>query len=149
MKIKILEDEKIVLYLYDYFFNTLEKDQITKEIKKIFLKLIKYYEIEMGGIYEVFVYENKKYGTILEIIKKEQLLFHPDLIDIKLKIFNIFIYLKSCDYFLFKEYQNVYFDGKYFYIDVEEVSNLLPLIEWVDICYFKKNDFLNSMLKIK
>ena len=72
MKIKILEDEKIVLYLYDYFFNTLEKDQITKEIKKIFLKLIKYYEIEMGGIYEVFVYENKKYGTILEIIKKEQ-----------------------------------------------------------------------------
>lgn len=45
MKIKILEDEKIVLYLYDYFFNTLEKDQITKEIKKIFLKLIKYYEI--------------------------------------------------------------------------------------------------------
>ena len=32
------------------------------------------------------IFENNKYGTILEIIKKDELLFSRDIIDIKVKI---------------------------------------------------------------
>ena len=42
MKIQVI-DEKIVLYLYNYFFKTTPTDTLTKEIKKIFIRLIKNY----------------------------------------------------------------------------------------------------------
>ena len=80
MKIEVT-DEKTILYLENYYFKTKDKENLTKEIKDIFIKLIKYYKLNFSGIYEVNIFENNKYGTILEIIKKDELLFSRDLID--------------------------------------------------------------------
>ena len=149
MKIEII-DEKIVLYLYNYFFKSLDKDNITKEIKNIFIRLIKYYKLKINGIYEVFVYENKKYGTILEIIKQEELLFHKDLIDIKVKIFkDVNIYLKSDNYFIFDKFKNIYYKDNNYYIDIKNINNLINIIEFIDIIYNEKDNYLDNMLLIK
>ena len=149
MKIK-MEDEKIVLYLYNYFFKSNDKDIIVKEIKELFLKLIKIYHIKISGIYEVLLYENLKYGTILEIIKKEELLFSKDLIDIKVKIIkNIDIYLKTKDYFILSKYKNIYYFNNYFYININNIDSLINLLEFVEIIYKEKDICFNNMLYIK
>lgn len=150
MKVKIDEDEKIVLYLYNYFFKSFEKEMITKEIKDLFIKLINSYNLKMSGIYEVIVYENYKYGTILEIEKKEEMLFKPDIIDIKLKIIkDINIYLKTNNYFIFDSYKDIYYKDNNYYIDIANIDNLINIVEFVDILYKEKDNYLTNMLLIK
>ncbi len=130
MKVQVLENEKIVLFLYNYFFKTLEKEDVVKEVKQIFLKLIKYYKLNMSGVYNVLVYENAKYGIILEIEKTSELLFNPDLIDIKVKIYKDFdFYFKTKDYFILKNYKNIYYENGYFYINLKDITDSLMLIE--------------------
>ncbi|MBQ8472180.1 MAG: hypothetical protein IJ501_01610 [Bacilli bacterium] len=149
MKIEII-DEKIVLYLYNYFFKSLDRDNITKEIKDIFIRLIKYYKLKINGIYEVLVYENKSYGTILEIVKLEELLFHPDLIDIKVKIFkDINIYLKTNNYFILDKFKDIYYKDNNYYIDIKNINNIINIIEFIDIIYNEKDNYLDNMLLIK
>ena len=149
MKIKIIDSEKIVLYLYNYFFKNLEKESIKTEIKNIFLKLIQKYQIKISGIYDVLVYENLKYGTVLEINKKEELLFHQDLIDIKVKIIiDCNVYLKTTDYFILEKYNNVYYKDSFYYINILDIDNILSLIEYVDIIYDKDENYLDKMILI-
>ena len=52
MKIEVT-DEKIILYLENYYFKTKDKENLTKEIKDIFIKLIKYYKFNFSGIYVI------------------------------------------------------------------------------------------------
>ena len=135
MKIQV-NDEKIVLYLYDYFFKSTEKDIITREIKRIFIKLIHNYRFKIGGIYEVLVYENLNYGTILEIEKVEELLFNPDLIDIKVRVIkNQDFYFKTDDYFIISNYDNIYYKDNYFYLKLTSDINVTSLIEYGSIEY--------------
>ena len=150
MKVKVNEDEKIVIYMHNYFFKSTSSETITREVKDLFIKLIKYHNIKISGIYNVYIFENEKYGTILEIESKEQLLFNPDLIDIKVKLCKeTNIYLKTNNYFILDKYQNIYYFDNYFYIDISNVLNLLDIIEFVDIIYDKDYEFLNNMLLIK
>ena len=149
MKIELIND-KIILYLYNYFFESNEKKQIITDIKIIFAKLIEYYHIDIKGMYDVFVYENLKYGTVLEIISKDQLLFHPDLVDIKLKFYkNVKFYLKTKDYFIFSKAKKVYYDNEYYYTDIDNVINLLNILEFVNIIYNEKDINFNKMKLIK
>ena len=147
MKINFIDD-KIIVYLRDTFF----KDDIksaTDDIKNIFVKLITYYHLKISGLYEVFAYENKKYGTILEIIKKEDL-FNPDIIDIKIKLFkNDNFYFKTKDFFIISNYNNIYYDNNYYYININNIDNIINIIEFGDIIYNKKDNYLNNKKLIK
>ena len=145
MKI-INAEEKIILYLYKNFFSTNNKEIITKEIKDLFIKLIKYYKLSFSGIYDVYVYENKLYGTIIEIIKKDNLLFSPDLIDIKVKIKkDADIYLKTKDYFIFKDYKDIYYCNDCYYIKINK--DYLKLVEFVEIEYEIDINLLKKLKK--
>ena len=105
MKIELVED-KIILYLYNYFFESEDKKKIISDIKHIFARLMEYYHIDIKGFYDVLVFDNEKYGTVLEIISKDSLLFHPEIVDIKLKFYkNASFYVKTTDYFILKEYK--------------------------------------------
>lgn len=150
MKLEVFDDKKMVLYLSNYFFNSTEKEIVTKEIKNIFIRLIKYYHIKINGFYEVFVLENKKYGTILEIKKRDELLFNPDLIDIKVRILkNINIYLKTDNYFILEKYQNVYYFNNNYYIKIDDVDHIIDIIEFVSIEYMEDDNYLKKMLFIQ
>ena len=149
MKIKVQDSDKIILYLYNYFFKTEEKDIIVREIKKIFIRLIKNYHFKIGGIYDVLVYENKDYGTILEIEKKEELLFNPDLIDIKVRIIkDIDFYYKTSDYFIIQNYNNIYYQDNYYYLKINNNLDLISLSEFGSIEY-NLDKKIKSMIKIK
>lgn len=149
MKVVVNDDEKIVLYLYNYFFVYDEKRDMVREIKELFIKLIKYYSLEMGGIYTVLTYENDKYGTVLEIKKQEDILFNKDLIDIKVKIIpkSKFI-LKTKDFDIFKNYRNIYYFDEEYYINIDDIDDITNVIEFVEIIYTEK-DIFNNMIKVK
>ena len=149
MKIEVT-DEKTILYLENYYFKTKDKENLTKEIKDIFIKLIKYYKFNFSGIYEVNIFENNKYGTILEIIKKDELLFSRDIIDIKVKIKKYsHLYLKTKDYFVFKDYKDIYYQDNNYYIDIKSIDNYLKVIESCELIYNQKDNYLTNMFLIK
>ncbi len=146
MKIQVI-DEKIVLYLYNYFFKITPTDTLTKEIKKIFIRLIKNYHFKLGGIYNVLVYENPYYGTILEIEKIEELLFNPDLIDIKVRVINNQnFYFKTDDYFIIENYNNIYYQDGYYYLKLNDKTKITSLIEYGSIEYNLDKGFKNMLL---
>lgn len=150
MKIVVEEDDKIVLYLYDYYFMSNDKKIITDNIKELFIRLINKYHLKIHGLYEVYIYENKKYGTILEIKKQSELLFNQDLIDIKVKIFkDINIYLKTNNYFILDNYKNIYYFDNCYYINIDNIDNIINVIEFVDVIYKENNKYLDKMLLIK
>ena len=149
MKIKVIDSDKIILYLYNYFFETEEKAIIVREIKKIFIRLIKNYHFKIGGIYDVLVYENKDYGTILEIEKCEELLFNPDLIDIKVRIIkDLDFYYKTSDYFIIEKYNNIYYQDSYYYLKINDKLDLISLSEFGNIEY-NLDKKIKNMIKIK
>lgn len=149
MKIE-LTNEKIVVYLNNYYFNTSDKDKLIREIKNLFIKLIKIYKLSFSGIYKVNLYENKIYGSILEIIKQEELLFSRDLIDIKVSVKkNNDIYLKTSDYFVFANYQNIYYKDNNYYLNILDTSNYLKLIEFCKIVYNIEKSDLKPLAKMK
>ena len=148
MKIEF-NDEKIIIYLYEFYFDTLDKNNLIKNIKKIFLKLMIYYDIKLLGLYNVSIFENIKYGTVLEI-DKEKLLFPRNMIDINVKIFkNQEFYLKTNDYFSIENYNNIYYYKDNYYINIKNIDNIYKVLEHVKIIYNKKDNYLNNMLFIK
>ena len=147
MKIDFIDD-KIIIYLRDIFFND-DIKSATMDVKNIFIRLISYYHIKLSGLYDVYAYENNKYGTILEIIKKENL-FNPDIIDIKIKLFkNNNFYFKTKDFFIISNYNNIYYDNNYYYININNIDNIIKVIEFGDIIYNKKDNYLNNKKLIK
>jgi len=149
MKIQV-DNDKIIIYLYNYFFKNYEKKYLIDDIKKIFLRLIQYYHIEINGGYDVIVYQNTKYGTILEIIKQDELLFPNDFIDIKVKFYkNTNFYLRAKDYYIFKDYYNVKYYNGYYYINIDDVDNILKVLEFTEILYKEKDNYLDKMKLIK
>lgn len=144
MKIKI-NNELIIVYLIDTFFDNLERKELIFRIKEVFIRLIEYYNFDLKGSFECILYENIKYGTVLEIKSHDELLFPRDLIDIKVKFYkNTKFYFKTSDYFAISEYKNIYYDGKYYYIDLENMDNIINKIEFGDILYKEKDYYLNE-----
>ena len=134
MKIDVKEDKTIVyLYKYQLSFNDIEK--LNKEIKNIFVKLIKVYKLDLYGYLKVYVYCNEQYGYVLEI---ETLYDDSDFetIDLKLVIYdNCKFYLKSNDYFLFDNVDEIYYDNDYYYVNLAYLNNLISYIEHGQIVY--------------
>ena len=148
MKIEYIDD-KLIIYLRDYFFKNYDIKELTKDIKELFSKLLYYYKIELSGLYEVMIYDNKKYGSILEIIKKEDL-FNPNVIDIKLKLFkDKDFYFKTKDYFILSSYNNIYYDNNDYYININNIDDINKVIEFGNILYNKKDNYLISKYFIK
>lgn len=148
MKIEYI-DNKLIIYLRDYFFKNYDIKELTKDIKELFSKLLYYYKIELSGLYEVMIYDNKKYGSILEIIKKEDL-FNPNVIDIKLKLFkDKDFYFKTNDFFILSSYNNIYYDNNDYYININNIDDINKVIEFGNILYNKKDNYLISKYFIK
>ena len=149
MKINV-DDDVIIVYLINTIFSNYEKKELINEIRKIFIRLIKYYHFKLKGIFDVNLYYHIKYGTILEIIKKDELLFSKDYIDIKLNIYkDSNFYFKTNDYYSINKYKNIYYDKKYFYININNIDNIINIIEYGTIIYKEKDDYLNNMKLIK
>ena len=139
MKIEVKE-EKILVYLYRYELSLDNLENLNKEIKNIFIKLVKVYKLPLQGYLKVLMYCNKLFGYILEI----ESLYNDsdfDTIDLKLIVYdNCEFYFKTDDYFIIKDIQNIYCDNEFFYVKLGDLDNFINLIEHGEIIHgFDKN----------
>lgn len=134
MKIEF-RDDKTIVYLYRYQLSFDDTNKLTKEIKSIFVKLIKVYNLDLNGYLKVEVYCNKYYGYILVL---ENIYKDDDFVTIDLKLEindDSDFYFKTNDYFILENYKNVYFDGRNFYINIKYIENLIKIIEYGEIVF--------------
>lgn len=137
MKIECI-DNKIIVYLYKYKLSFDNIEKLNNEIKSIFIKLIKKYHFDFFGYSKVDIYENKKYGSILEINKIYNSDFNIEIIDLKLSVHrNMPFYLKIDDYFSFMSRKITVKEDK-FYININDIDNILEYIEYGKIIYREK-----------
>lgn len=135
MKIEY-SDNKIIVYNYCYLLNINDVEKLHNDIKKIFLKLIKSYHINLIGYNIVNVYQHNNYGCILEIENLYNDNFNIDIIDLKLIVHQKQdFYLEFNDY-LFNEYLKdiIYYNNKY-YLNIDKIENIYKYIEFGKIVY--------------
>ena len=138
MKIEI-NDNKTIVYLYQYVLDYYDKEKLSKEIKSLFLKLIKKYDLNLYGFNKVSIYENKIYGSILEIEKIGMDNFFPQIIDLKIIIYNdVSFAFEFTDEYDFFSLSDVKVDNKKYYLDIKDEKDLLKYIEYGKIIYKKR-----------
>jgi len=141
MKIEY-DDNKTIIYLYRYILDFNDIDKLNREIKNIFIKLIKVYHLNLLGYFKVDIYENKKYGCILEIEKIFDD-FNIDIIDLKLVIHkSVDFYLCLDDYLFDYEIRNLQVIDNKYYININNLDNFLKYIEYGKIIY--KNELMDK-----
>lgn len=145
MKI-ISSDDKLSIFL-----PTLKsKENINDYLKMLILRLKRNYKIDIFGFYKVNVYQNKKIGMIIDLIKEEEIDFFKDLLDLKITVSeDSDIYLRFNDYFLNKE-KNVYLFENNYYIGVKDLSNkeFLSMIEFCELIYGEDLERIKEHLKL-
>ena len=126
----------LIIYLYKYLFDYQDNKLLHQEIKTLFINLIKNYHISLFGFLKVDIYENKKYGCILEVSKIND--NDLDYLDLKIIIHsNVNFYLVMDKYYFFNLKDVVYKDNKY-YINIVNIDNIVKYIEFGNIEYDKK-----------
>lgn len=134
MKIEY-QNDLLIVYLYKYIFSFNHKEELYKEIKNLFINLIKNYHLDLNGYFKVDIYENLKYGVVLEINKIYG--NSNDFIDLKIILHhNTKFYLVMDDYHFFNNHDVIIKDNKY-YIDIEKIDNILKYVEFGIIKYDK------------
>lgn len=148
MKIKTLDD-LLIVYLYNMKLDLTNKNELTKNIKVLLEKIINFYSINLSGIYEVVIYENKFYGYVLEI-KKIKDFEYGDFLDLKISIKNNQnFYLVVDNYNFIEDFNNIFYKNNLYYVNVCNIKNVNILFEYGDILY-KDNAFIfDDCVKIK
>ena len=132
-------DEKIIIYLYNRKLDIDNKDMLYKEIKEIFVNLIKKKNLNFFGSFKVDIFHNEIYGSFLEINKLYDG-FNISIIDLKISLFkNAFMQLEFDDNYL-NDTRLKYKDGKY-YLNISDANDLIKYIEYGKIIYYKNSFF--------
>ena len=152
MKVIINSNDNFIL-----FFNKLNdkldlNDNYEEEFKNIFLRLKNYYKINIYGFYNVYVYKDKYYGTILKIEKDKELDLFYKQIDMHIVIEDSNFLYKINDYFFINNLSNynIYYYNNNFYLEIKnEINNkeLFTLIE-NSIIIFEGTDIIKTKGKL-
>lgn len=153
LKIKV-DNDKYIIYLRNpnIRFYIEDEEDIKDKIKDIVLNIKNKRNISICRFYKVKVYQNNKYGMILEMEKEDDIEFLRDFCDLKVVFFNNSkMLLKFGDYFLIEK-NNVYYYDNNFYIDIDDLTDkeVTILSEFSEVIYGEKRLKLGNLLqKIK
>ena len=67
MRVMKLDQEDVVIFLPNFSFDLLNRDVSEDYFRDLFLKLEDCYEIEMNGFYQIDLYTDSNYGTVVKI----------------------------------------------------------------------------------
>lgn len=130
MKVKY-ENGIYTIYINLYYENKIDfknKDELENYFRKLFVKLKKYYDIELTGYYNIHVYYNEFFGAILTI-EKEELEYYDyfdDKLDMRISVENNQEFLYQLD-------------------DVRnDLKTKFPIYQYMDHLYLKVGTKLSS-----
>lgn len=153
MKISIIDDSIIVflnknLCVVDYNDAAL----LENLLRKLFDKLNTYYKIEIKGYYDVNIYLDKYYGSVIELINDRIDYYDTTEVDMRIKIVDTNILYKVDDIpRLDSQYQAYLYRGDiYVVLDEASVKDIMILTELSDIVYKNTKSIINAgrVLKI-
>lgn len=137
MKVEKINDDLINIYFNPYYFKDIDlnnKLELIEVIKDLIKKAESRYKLFLSGFYKIKVYPNKKLGVFLNIIKIDDNEF-SNTTDFRIVIYpNEKFFLETELYELFNNVDMRYCNNK-FYIDIDDVDNILPISDMVDVIY--------------
>ena len=141
---KIYEsDDCLNIFLNNIYFKEVDwddKKNIEDRLNNLFIKMKKFYKINLKGFYKVKVYPNT-IGTFIELIKLDDENYDYSEIDFRVVvIFNKEFYFKFENYDLFGN-KNIIFYNNSYYINIEEIDNYLKYADMGDIVVDDLIDF--------
>ena len=139
MKI-INDDDKIVLFLFENKLHFDDYIKLKEEIKKMFIRLVKIYNLDIYGYLKVTIFYNNICGCFIEIEKINSIEFKKEVIDLKLIIYkNIPMYFEFDDYPLVSNIGKMKCNGSKYYIEIKNKTVLYKYIEYGKITYQKNS----------
>lgn len=144
MKVNITDELSFVVFLNKYYIKNIDfnnKNEMENYFKSLFIRFKDYYNIDIGGFYDINVYKDEQYGIILDI-KKDDLDYMDycyNQVDMRIVISNDcgFIYkINNLDVI-----ENVindvklYFYNNNLYISFIKNVDINKIIEHIDIIY--------------
>lgn len=137
MKVEKINDDLINIYFNPFYFKDIDlnnKLELIEVIKDLIKKAESRYKLFLSGFYKIKVYPNKKLGVFLNIIKIDDNEF-SNTTDFRIVIYpNEKFFLETELYELFNNVEMRYCNNK-FYIDIDDVDNILPISDMVDVIY--------------
>ena len=134
----VFEDKKVYVYLYNTVINIDDFEDVNNEIKKVFIRLIKKYQLNFNGYNKVIIYYNSNYGLIIEIENVYQSI-NTNNIDLKIVIYkDVDMYLEFDDYCFTKKPKKLIMKDSKYYLDLNNISDITEYIEYGRVI-FKKN----------
>lgn len=147
MKLKLIDENNIIVFLntrkIDIDYNI--KSDLEIELKQLFKDLNSIYGLELSGYYNVSIYVDKLYGSIISLAKEDfdYIEYDVDQVDMR-----IIIYQKEFLYQLHSLYNidldcDIYLYGGKYYVKLKESIDkykLGQLIELSDVIYDSKID---------
>ena len=137
MKVEKINDDLINIYFNPFYFKDIDlnnKLELIEVIKDLIKKAESRYKLFLSGFYKIKVYPNKKLGVFLNIIKIDDNEF-SNTTDFRIVIYpNEKFFLETELYELFNNVEMRYCNNK-FYIDIDDVDNILPISYMVDVIY--------------
>ena len=143
MKVLGLTENNYSIFIIKESFNKIDFSK-EKDLEKIISKIILYlkyeYDLLLKGIYEVEIFINNKVGAFIYIEKIDTYIPYKD-IDLKIKvILESTFYFKTKDYDVLKDKNNVYLYQDEYYINVNELDNIIKYIEFGEVIH---NEFFD------
>ena len=130
------QEEKIIIYLTYEKLNIDNIEKLNKDIKKLFIKLIKKYELDLYGYSKVTIYNNEYYGNVLEIEKIYNSDFNKNIIDLKVLLYkNVPMDLEFDDYNFDKKIDNIIIKNGKYYLNIDKTINIIKYIEYGKVNY--------------
>lgn len=144
MYVEELNKNQYRIYVNNKYFFSLnwnDKEEISKNVKKLVFKLDQIYHLSLSGFYKMSIYLNKDIGMMIELNKLEDFGIDIKTIDLKIVIYmNSEFLLETNDLGVLEKCNKVYSYQSLYYgcIANLEEKNLLNLIEWGRFIYGDK-----------
>lgn len=158
MKIVNLDNNCMTIFLNKYYLNDINfdiKKDLESYFKNLFLKLKKYYDINICGYYNIDVYIDNKYGLIMKLTKEEieYYDYFDNQIDMRITLSNNKFLYNVNDPFIFDDiinYNLYLYKGKYYIDLIGEISDsiMMKLIEFSDVVFDDEVDSIRKSSKI-
>ena len=140
-----MEENKIIVYLNKQYLNNkefLENNKLQEYLKRIFINLKNWYDINVYGYFNINCFLNDYYGAILEIEQSDiDFSIYSKKTDIKFTIFkDSKILFKTKNYFLkdlIKSECNIHIYNNNYYIEIKELTekDIAYMLENAEIIY--------------
>ncbi len=153
---KLIIDDNILIILGNFYLKDYNLNDYN-EIEKNLFKILKKHTIELNGYYNVFIYQDKNYGLIIDMQKEnlEYLDYFNNQIELNIEIIeDSFLYEIDDIFTLDKTALNqftIYQKNYKFYLEVKEKINTIKLgkvLENSKIIYGKKAKKIKRESKI-